>query len=113
MIRRPPRSTLFPYTTLFRSEGLLGEVLLLVEHIRARIAGGRRPRDLERPDRGRLRTDVAEERIVLAGAVHGRERVPVQAVVALVPDRDHSAAILKGGCRAAVRDLLPPAPAHL
>src|SRR2546427_9036425 len=24
MIRRPPRSTLFPYTTLFRSSGLLG-----------------------------------------------------------------------------------------
>src|SRR3712207_8455735 len=23
MIRRPPRSTLFPYTTLFRSDGLL------------------------------------------------------------------------------------------
>src|SRR3989442_9018505 len=28
MIRRPPRSTLFPYTTLFRSQNLLpGEVL--------------------------------------------------------------------------------------
>src|SRR3712207_7902760 len=27
MIRRPPRSTLFPYTTLFRSGGLLGEDL--------------------------------------------------------------------------------------
>src|SRR3712207_7009082 len=27
MIRRPPRSTLFPYTTLFRSEGDLLEVL--------------------------------------------------------------------------------------
>src|SRR3712207_8442051 len=26
MIRRPPRSTLFPYTTLFRSEGLLAGV---------------------------------------------------------------------------------------
>src|SRR3712207_7713708 len=26
MIRRPPRSTLFPYTTLFRSEGILGRV---------------------------------------------------------------------------------------
>src|SRR3989441_10257360 len=26
MIRRPPRSTLFPYTTLFRSQALLGEV---------------------------------------------------------------------------------------
>src|SRR5256885_16318126 len=26
MIRRPPRSTLFPYTTLFRSKGRPGEV---------------------------------------------------------------------------------------
>src|SRR2546430_5525210 len=25
MIRRPPRSTLFPYTTLFRSTALMGE----------------------------------------------------------------------------------------
>src|SRR3712207_7349733 len=28
MIRRPPRSTLFPYTTLFRSETALSYVLL-------------------------------------------------------------------------------------
>src|SRR5258708_13966570 len=35
MIRRPPRSTLFPYTTLFRSVGLL-DVHLQV----AAIAGG-------------------------------------------------------------------------
>src|SRR5205085_6574013 len=27
MIRRPPRSTLFPYTTLFRSGGIQGDVL--------------------------------------------------------------------------------------
>src|SRR3712207_8713242 len=27
MIRRPPRSTLFPYTTLFRSAGLVRSVL--------------------------------------------------------------------------------------
>src|SRR5690349_23998152 len=27
MIRRPPRSTLFPYTTLFRSHGRVGETL--------------------------------------------------------------------------------------
>src|SRR2546429_6764813 len=27
MIRRPPRSTLFPYTTLFRSDQLVGVVL--------------------------------------------------------------------------------------
>src|SRR2546422_2019232 len=30
MIRRPPRSTLFPYTTLFRSHLLTGFVLLLI-----------------------------------------------------------------------------------
>src|SRR3712207_4853947 len=33
MIRRPPRSTLFPYTTLFRSEG--GEQRVLHQHARA------------------------------------------------------------------------------
>src|SRR3712207_8355873 len=31
MIRRPPRSTLFPYTTLFRSDLLRGRLLLGVE----------------------------------------------------------------------------------
>src|SRR3712207_7049942 len=35
MIRRPPRSTLFPYTTLFRSVG----------HRRERVAGEHRQRD--------------------------------------------------------------------
>src|SRR5690554_7190447 len=30
MIRRPPRSTLFPYTTLFRSEKELEEIVRLV-----------------------------------------------------------------------------------
>ena len=30
MIRRPPRSTLFPYTTLFRSRGAEGKTLVLV-----------------------------------------------------------------------------------
>src|SRR3712207_7883548 len=29
MIRRPPRSTLFPYTTLFRSSGAVGAVDLM------------------------------------------------------------------------------------
>src|SRR5258708_15000051 len=39
MIRRPPRSTLFPYTTLFRSDicGRLGgdEFLLVMTHVEA------------------------------------------------------------------------------
>src|SRR2546430_9979138 len=29
MIRRPPRSTLFPYTTLFRSSSVIGGLLLM------------------------------------------------------------------------------------
>src|SRR2546426_1780121 len=36
MIRRPPRSTLFPYTTLFRSQGRVGS-----EYGAARDAGRR------------------------------------------------------------------------
>src|SRR3712207_8888534 len=48
MIRRPPRSTLFPYTTLFRSrvralpavvQGLLGAG----RHLRVPVQGGQRP----------------------------------------------------------------------
>src|SRR3712207_6878134 len=43
MIRRPPRSTLFPYTTLFRSVHVLGGALQLGERRdrRAAVAGGR------------------------------------------------------------------------
>src|SRR2546423_10097749 len=46
MIRRPPRSTLFPYTTLFRSQGDRGRPVG-----NARRAGGvgRRGRDRLRP----------------------------------------------------------------
>src|SRR3712207_8106807 len=35
MIRRPPRSTLFPYTTLFRSDGVAGVLEHGGEHDRA------------------------------------------------------------------------------
>src|SRR5256885_9729602 len=44
MIRRPPRSTLFPYTTLFRSEDHQQPV-----HAQPDAAGGRHA-VLERPD---------------------------------------------------------------
>src|SRR5258708_37062123 len=41
MIRRPPRSTLFPYTTLFRSLTHDVEHVALVEHHAAVLVGGR------------------------------------------------------------------------
>src|SRR5260221_8619875 len=33
MIRRPPRSTLFPYTTLFRSKVMAGRLWAVVRHL--------------------------------------------------------------------------------
>src|SRR5256885_13151820 len=48
MIRRPPRSTLFPYTTLFRSAcDLGGKLLINREPLRSALrgfAGGPKPR---------------------------------------------------------------------
>src|SRR2546430_10035387 len=51
MIRRPPRSTLFPYTTLFRSHPAVGfgEALARVER---RIATGQLPDVVRHPDDG-------------------------------------------------------------
>src|SRR3712207_7348515 len=39
MIRRPPRSTLFPYTTLFRSQGIVQRAFGVYE-VRVETAGG-------------------------------------------------------------------------
>src|SRR4051794_41649193 len=41
MIRRPPRSTLFPYTTLFRSEGLFDDADVVAKgtFVNQRLAG--------------------------------------------------------------------------
>src|SRR3712207_8898837 len=56
MIRRPPRSTLFPYTTLFRSRpDALGAA---EEHRRLRERPGRRDRGLL-ADGGRCRPEPA------------------------------------------------------
>src|SRR3712207_7399171 len=58
MIRRPPRSTLFPYTTLFRSgvdEGLtthmksVGEAMAIGRTFRQAFAKAMRSRELDAP----------------------------------------------------------------
>src|SRR5260370_7074573 len=41
MIRRPPRSTLFPYTTLFRSNALEGPLTQIAAAARFVLPGGR------------------------------------------------------------------------
>src|SRR5260370_13749486 len=40
MIRRPPRSTLFPYTTLFRSHTATGITVRLIVHLLKAHLGG-------------------------------------------------------------------------
>src|SRR3712207_7473219 len=47
MIRRPPRSTLFPYTTLFRSEVIIAGVAG-GDHIRANPGAAKRTGEIDR-----------------------------------------------------------------
>src|SRR3712207_7013578 len=72
MIRRPPRSTLFPYTTLFRSAFTLTELTEGVGRDEAslapfvdRIALGRpgRPEDVAPPDRKSTRLNSSHANI--------------------------------------------------
>src|SRR2546422_4649285 len=46
MIRRPPRSTLFPYTTLFRSGNTITVISPRTNAVRATIPVGKRPRGM-------------------------------------------------------------------
>src|SRR3712207_8356679 len=64
MIRRPPRSTLFPYTTLFRSPATQGETSVSTSKTGARAIGTRSDHD---HDHDRKRTP-AQWYCLLAGA---------------------------------------------
>src|SRR5574342_824307 len=59
MIRRPPRSTLFPYTTLFRSE-----VVLIAQALAHELEVG--ARDAPRSDRKSTRLNSSHHRISYA-----------------------------------------------
>src|SRR3712207_8496420 len=70
MIRRPPRSTLFPYTTLFRSALDPG----VVEH-RRRVGGELRHRRQARARAGAPRAAVVVEHAVEAVLVEREHRL--------------------------------------
>src|SRR3712207_8558752 len=57
MIRRPPRSTLFPYTTLFRSERLVQVV--------GAVGGGDHHHALQRVEAVHLHQQLVERAVVL------------------------------------------------
>src|SRR2546426_7187158 len=62
MIRRPPRSTLFPYTTLFRSQSA-GERPLLARRRRARQSLSQERRLAGRSDARGIETDRKSTRL--------------------------------------------------
>src|SRR2546430_10811898 len=65
MIRRPPRSTLFPYTTLFRSERDRLVQLRDQRHLRAPCQGS--ARHVREPHLRRARADVRSDFQLLQG----------------------------------------------
>src|SRR3712207_8366373 len=72
MIRRPPRSTLFPYTTLFRSASVASEVFGVSGSamLRALVENAAIPEQMADLARGKLRRKLTP----LARALEGRLR---------------------------------------
>src|SRR3712207_8478664 len=95
MIRRPPRSTLFPYTTLFRSEG--DERRRRVHHgararagPRSRVRRGRRARRRgHRRDRDRKSTRLNSSHANISYAVFclKKKKNTVHTALAKISDR--------------------------
>src|SRR6266478_7978004 len=111
MIRRPPRSTLFPYTTLFRSPGCscllprigLHAVLIEIAAVAVVDHDGRKRLDLETPDRLRAEILVGDDLDALheprehgAGAPDGAE-VDAFVLLECILDRLRAGALAHGG----------------
>src|SRR3712207_7216067 len=75
MIRRPPRSTLFPYTTLFRSARLLPQAREAAAHVapaedRDPHRGQRTARRLDSPPRAHLQRHPADRKSTRLNSSH-------------------------------------------
>src|SRR5256885_8219361 len=97
MIRRPPRSTLFPYTTLFRSRGLVGNAVGAVDGVEVAVE----PEPRNHPPRGvgllgggdrhraagdRKSTRLNSRHLVISYAVFCLEKKELDPLRVLVPD---------------------------
>src|SRR6266446_9962175 len=103
MLRRPPRSTLFPYTTLFRSRSWLLRPLFALEPIRDRLDAVEELA-FRTTDRGKFRDTIK--------AVQDLERLVARAALGTAGPRDlaglkQSLAVVPR-VRAVLRDLQAP-----
>src|SRR5256885_10612071 len=102
MIRRPPRSTLFPYTTLFRSIAVVGTG---AEHGAFGNPGDRQSKFLGSVGIGKGRGDAERDRrVFVAGRRSANDRRPRHLLVLVVPDvqglrRRGRGAVVLGGDR--------------
>src|SRR3989442_11791991 len=90
MIRRPPRSTLFPYTTLFRSH-IIGEAASGAEAVK--IVRDLAPDDLE--DRKSTRLNSSHVRISYAVFCLKKKKKVVQCVGVIPSERKNEFDILE------------------
>src|SRR5256885_6428822 len=88
MIRRPPRSTLFPYTTLFRSPGRQGGRAADDEDRRRQRAPLRAPEPARRAARGqedRKSTRLNSSHLVISYAVFCLKKNKTAAMLKVLP----------------------------
>src|SRR3712207_3106512 len=83
MIRRPPRSTLFPYTTLFRSSGIGGELPVTWASRTERSGGKTSPEELIAAAHSSCYSMALSN--VLAEGGNPPERLDVTSTVTFVP----------------------------
>src|SRR2546430_14377706 len=100
MIRRPPRSTLFPYTTLFRSQKLPQHHLKTSLRVRRREVRDRRLRADDQLD---FRDQVGDELSIRADRLPDRVAPSDEVRVAFAQNATHEA--LERISQGAVRDV--------
>src|SRR2546430_4383563 len=89
MIRRPPRSTLFPYTTLFRSHAALGLVELNAGPLERQFTVVEDPADaaLQIPDQDRKSTRLNSSHSQISYAVFCLKKKKTKTTIIVTPQR--------------------------
>src|SRR2546428_5487322 len=100
MIRRPPRSTLFPYTTLFRSHGCAAAPRACLAHGAGR-RGGHRGRSEEHTSEFQSPCNLVC-RLLLEKKMYCRTRPEPSAQCARVATRTHATTLSGGSCLSGV-----------